>query len=419
MQRMLDLIESTLDADMTPAELAEKSGYSLWHFLHLFQQQVGMPLCRYRTRRRLAHGIYAVSQGMKVTDAALTWGFGSHSGFWRAFQKEYGMSPTAWVQTHRVLAPRVPLLKEEDFKMLNRETFRDALTHWTLDLPLTPVTYPGSGQVSETAMYAGDAYVLKACRDDHACRLSIALAEALDLKGIPAGVALPLPDGNRTLSLADGWQMTLCRRLSGKSVLASELIRRPEEGRRIGAALAKLHQATADLGDLPYAEDEPWTDHIMNWAVPRVKGILDDAFLADFTARVEALSGLPVALIHRDPNPGNLIDTAEGIGFVDFELSRRFLRMFDPCYTATAVLSEVFERDELPWQENWPVFVRALLSGYDSVSPLTEAERTAMPTLMLGNEVLSIAAFVGSSKYKHIFDVNMRMLPWMMANMPV
>ena len=418
MQRMLDLIESTLDADVTPAELAEKSGYSLWHFLHLFQQAVGMPLGRYVARRRLAHAIYAVSRGMQVTDAAMRWGFGSHSGFWRAFQKEYGMSPTAWVQTHRVNAPSVPLLKEEDFKMFNRETFRDALTHWGLDLPLTPVTYPGSGQVSETAMYAGDAYVLKACRDDHACRLSIALAEALHQQGIPASRAVPLADGDMTLPLADGWQMTLCRRIPGKAVLASELIRRPEEGRRIGAALARLHQATAALGDLPYAEDEPWTEHILNWALPQVKGVLDDAFLTDFSARVEGLSGLPAALIHRDPNPGNLIDTAEGIGFVDFELSRRFLRIFDPCYTATAVLSEVFERDELPWRENWPVFVRALLAGYDSVLPLTQAEWAAVPTIMLGNEVLSIAAFATSSKYKHIFDVNMRMLPWMMENMP-
>lgn len=61
MQRILDLIEVTLDADVTPAELAEKSGYSLWHFLHLFQQEVGQPLCRYRTRRWLAHAIWAVS----------------------------------------------------------------------------------------------------------------------------------------------------------------------------------------------------------------------------------------------------------------------------------------------------------------------------------------------------------------------
>ena len=419
MQRILDLIESTLDAEITPAELAEKSGYSLWHFLHLFQQEVGMPLGRYVARRRLAHAIYAVSRGMSVTDAALRWGFGSHSGFWRAFQREYGMSPTAWVQTHRVNAPRAPLLKEEVFKMLNRDIFRDALTHWGLDLPLAPVTYPGSGQVSETAMYAGDEYVLKAYRDDHACRLSIALAEALHRQGLPASRVIPLPDGATALPLSDGLQMTLCRRVSGKAMLAAELIRHPEEGRRIGAALARLHQATEALGDLPYAEDEPWADHILNWAIPQVKGVLDDAFLADFAARVEALSGLPVALIHRDPNPGNLIDTAEGIGFVDFELSRRFLRIFDPCYTATAVLSETFERDDLPWQENWPALARALLAGYHSITPLTEAEWAAVPALLLGNEVLSIAAFAHSSKYKHIFEVNMRMLPWMMANMPV
>ena len=46
MQRILDLIEATLDAEITPAELAAASGYSLWHFLHLFQQEVGQPLCR-------------------------------------------------------------------------------------------------------------------------------------------------------------------------------------------------------------------------------------------------------------------------------------------------------------------------------------------------------------------------------------
>ena len=41
MQRIVHLIEATLDAEVTPAELAEKAGYSLWHFLHLFQQAAG------------------------------------------------------------------------------------------------------------------------------------------------------------------------------------------------------------------------------------------------------------------------------------------------------------------------------------------------------------------------------------------
>ncbi len=417
MQRILDLIEATLDAEVTPAELAAASGYSLWHFLHLFQQEVGQPLCRYRTRRRLAHAIYAISRGMGVTDAALRWGFYTHSGFYRAFQREYAMSPTAWLRTHRVKAPRVPLLKEEEYKMLTRDTFRNALSHWGLDLPLTPITFPG-GEVSETSMYAGDGYVLKAYRDDHSCRLAVALAEALDAHAIPAALPVPLPDGEKALPLPDGMRMTLCRRIPGERFTAKALIREPQKGHQIGAALAKLHQATAALGDLPYAEDEPYADHLLNWALPKVQGILDEAFLTDFAAQVESLRVLPAALIHRDPNPSNLIGTGDGVGFVDFDLSRRFLRVFDPCYTATAVLSEVFEHADLPWQENWPAFVSALVAGYNSVSPLSDAERAAVPTLMLGNEVLCIAAFAGSSKFKDVFDVNMRMLPWMIAHMP-
>ena len=422
MQRILDLIEETLDADITPAELAERSGYSLWHFLHLFTQEVGMPLARYRTRRRIAHAIWHISRGMPVTAAALRWGFDTHSGFFRAFRREYGMSPTAWLRTHRAPAPSVPVLKEENFKMLTREKFREALTQWGAEyaaLPIIPVTYPSDGQASETACYAGDDYLLKAYRDEGACRLAIALADALAGQGIPAACAIALPEGGRALPMAGGLWMTLCRRIPGSPLRASELIRCPEEGKRIGAALAGLHKATAALDDYPCVDDEPYADHVLNWALPRAGEVLPAAFPADYAQQLEALRTLPTALIHRDPNPSNLIDGPAGVGFIDFDLSRRFVRIFDPCYTITAVLSEVFEHDDLPWAENWPVFAGAVLAGYDSVSPLTDAERAAVPTMLLGNEVLCLAAFVGSSKFKNVFDVNMRMLPYILENMPV
>ncbi len=128
MQRILDLIERTLDTDLTPEEISAASGYSRWHFLDLFRQQVGMPLCRYRTQRRLAHAIWHISCGLSVTDAALRWGFDTHSGFYRAFLREYGVSPTAYLRTNRVRKPAVPLLKEEVYRMLPRERFREALT---------------------------------------------------------------------------------------------------------------------------------------------------------------------------------------------------------------------------------------------------------------------------------------------------
>ena len=138
--------------------------------------------------------------------------------------------------------------------MLSRDKFRDALSHWGLDLPLTPVTYPGSGAISENAMYAGEDYILKAYRDEHACRLAIALAEKLQAHHIPASAAIPLPDGRMVLPLAEGLHMTLCRRMEGQPMTAAALIRDPSQGYRIGAALAEelmksgSHTGAAFLG---------------------------------------------------------------------------------------------------------------------------------------------------------------------------
>ena len=417
MQRMLDLIEATLDADITPQELADAAGYSLWHFLHLFRSEVGMPLQRYRTRRRLMHALWQMRQGAAVTDAALRWGFDTHSGLYRACMKEYGLSPRTLLRTHHVSRPAPPVLEEER-PMLNREQFRKALTHWQLDLPLTPVTWPGSGAVSDSAMYAGDSLVLKACRDDHTCRLALALARQMDRCGLPAALPVPLPDGAEILQM-DGMHLTLCQRIPGQCLRADQLLQTPEEsGRRIGRALASLHHAIGGLDELSFADDQDPADQLLNWALPLARPELPEGFPADYEDALLRLRELPRCIIHRDPNPGNLIDTGDGIGFVDFDLSVRSARIFDPCYTLTAVLSETFGRPGVDVDAAWPVFARALIDGYDGINPLTPEERKAIPTLMLGNELLCIAAFTGSSKWAALLETNRLMLAWLVTHMP-
>ena len=47
---------------------------------------------------------------------------------------------------------------------------------------------------------------------------------------------------------------------------------------------------------------------------------------------------LPRQIIHRDPNPGNIICAEVQWGFIDFELAERNVRIYDPCYAATADL---------------------------------------------------------------------------------
>ena len=85
---------------------------------------------------------------------------------------------------------------------------------------------------------------------------------------------------------------------------------------------------------------------------------LTEEFCGEYLKTFEMLyPQLPRQIIHRDPNPGNLILEGEKWGFIDFELSERNLRIYDPCYAATAIVSENFAGE----RERWPALFREIL----------------------------------------------------------
>ena len=67
--------------------------------------------------------------------------------------------------------------------------------------------------------------------------------------------------------------------------------------------------------------------------------------------------------------------------------------MFDLCYFSLSVLSEKekFEIDELKWFD----FTRNVFSGYNSLVPLTQAEKEAAVFVMESIELLFLAYFEG------------------------
>ncbi len=68
---------------------------------------------------------------------------------------------------------------------------------------------------------------------------------------------------------------------------------------------------------------------------------------------------LPRHIIHRDPNPSNIIMRDGKItGFIDFELSERNIRIFDPCYASTAILSESFDKNDFHKLQKWIIIIR-------------------------------------------------------------
>lgn len=113
-QQGLDYIEDNLQAEITAAELADLAGFSLFHYYRLFQQATGLPVMQYILRRRLLHGAYAMHRGATKLDAALAYGFDTYAGFYRAFCREFGSTPSEFLRFCRAKRPyRIDITKEE------------------------------------------------------------------------------------------------------------------------------------------------------------------------------------------------------------------------------------------------------------------------------------------------------------------
>lgn len=156
------------------------------------------------------------------------------------------------------------------------------------------------------------------------------------------------------------------------------------------------------------------------WGIPKARAVcnLDEAFYRELTSKLERLwPQLPKQMIHRDLNPGNVI-VQDGtiVGFLDFDLTERNARIYDPCYAATAILSEAFT-DALLDRSQWPSLLCAIVAGYDAVAHLTAAEREAIPYIIDCIQITCIAWFSGLERYKGLAELNVKMLKWMIPEM--
>jgi AraC family transcriptional regulator len=97
-QNSIDYIEENLKEDLTVDKIATMTGFSSYHYYRLFNAYVGMPVMQYVRRRRMLHGINDLANnGRRIIDVAMDYGFNTHSGFSKAFNKEYGCSPSQYI----------------------------------------------------------------------------------------------------------------------------------------------------------------------------------------------------------------------------------------------------------------------------------------------------------------------------------
>ena len=121
-QKSIDYIEENLETELTAQELSQMAGFSLFHYYRLFQTAVGMPIMQYILRRRLLNAIYEIHCGNKMIDVALSYGFSTHAGFYKAFVRELGCTPSHFLSTYKVKKPyRINILKEEHIMMSHKK----------------------------------------------------------------------------------------------------------------------------------------------------------------------------------------------------------------------------------------------------------------------------------------------------------
>ena len=408
MQRSLDFIEDNLRAEITAAELAETAGFSLFHYYRLFQQATGLPVMQYIQRRRLLHGVYAMKQGMSKTDAAFAFGFDTYAGFYKAFCREYGSTPSAFLASCRAKRPyRIDITKEEHMTITHKKAAQ-ILQSWNLsDTTITDIYYDGTGNKNESACYVAEEFVLKYTTSLGKLKKHIEVSKALHSIGMLSAVPVLTTDGAEYIQDGEMY-FYLTRRLPGTQMASHKFA--DGDGRFAGEIIGQLHLALSKIDDCVSEADLLAT--VKTWALPKAKATLNlsDAFCKEYLETFADLyPGLPRQIIHRDPNPGNIICAGDTWGFIDFELAERNARIYDPCYAATAVLSEIFGQDN----DGWLDIYRDIICGYDSVAKLTDTERKAIPYIILANQFVCVAWFAEQDKYAEIFDVNKKMTMWL------
>lgn len=409
----INYIEKNLKTDITPEELAQMAGYSVWHYQRLFAQVTGVPLAAYINRRRLDRALAEISVNRKAVDAALDYGFDSYAGFYKAFLRIYGCSPKKYLSlygTHQSIW--------EDSNMFTEKELQEILTNWNIpqNLTINDVKIVDGTKTADNVWQVGKDYLLKT-GDRAALQRNIRVAKALAEQGFAAAVPVLTVKGDDFTE--DKNNFVLIRKANGSPLPKSDRFgdKCGDFGLKYGQSIARMHNALSAIEKDIQPYEQNLFYHVTKWALPEVqkKNIqwnmgIPDSYFEDYIKNFGRLyEKLPKQLVHRDPNPCNILFEGEEVsGFTDFELSERNVRLWDPCYCATGILSE--QRDVKNAYDKFPEILDAVLHGYDSVNPLTAEEKQAVYYVICSIQMICVACFESTNEYKDLAKINREML---------
>ncbi len=426
LQKSIEYIEENLKCELSLSELAGIAGFSAYHFCHIFCDFVGMPVTAYITKRRLHHAIYEVQNGNKLVDTALLYGFDTHAGFFKAFKREFGCSPTKFLKINTAMKPKAVNLIREARVMLTQTQIRQLLSNWDIDTKFSiSNTFTAGGALkSNNSWMIGEKYIFKTGQDIAGLKTHIDISKALEKEGMIAAIPVKTKNDEDFL-VEDGRFYVLTNRIAGEFLKPEQRYTgdRVRTGRKYGEAIGKLHiilnsqDRNLDVNECNLLET------VLNWAMPETKRNMEqwgcplpDEFYLSYTENFSKLyDKLPRHIIHRDANPSNIMfNKGEVSGFIDFIISERNVRIFDPCYCATGILSEAAEVEE--GFERWNEILKGIIIGYDGICKLTDIEKQSIPYVIYSIQMIFIAWLIEHEQYKNCAMQNRKMLVWIWEN---
>jgi len=342
----LDYIEQNLKTDITAEELARMANYSTFHYYRLFSSVMESSVSSYILKRRLDHALSEIADGRKAIDVVLEYGFDTYAGFYKAFTKMYGCSPKKYLSIYDHHKPKKP----EVAIMYSEKDLRKVLENWNIEsgLSIGDIYIMDGAKVSGSVWTVGTDYILKT-DDREKLMKNLKVAKALSKQGFVSSLPVLTKTGAEYL---DGKELfILTQGLKGNPLPKSDRFgnNRTDFGKRYGKSIAQLHKALRDVQNEVVPDEVNLYKSITEWALPNVRQQnvqwsigLDEEFFTDYIDTFGKLyEKLPKQLIHRDPNPSNILfEGGEVSGFIDFDLSEVNLRLWDACYCATGILSE-------------------------------------------------------------------------------
>lgn len=341
------------------------------------------------------------------------------AGFYRAFKREFGYTPSSFLKKFKTKKPYKINLFEEEHIMVSHKKISELLKYWNLEKEtISDIYYESSGNKSNNSYYVGTDYVIKFTPHLGKLKNHIVLSKSIENVGLFAATPIKTKDDSEYIQNGELY-FCLTRRLDGRQINADDMYEGDykEKARFVGEIIGQLHLAL-EKADAAVNEVNLY-ENVVNWALPKAKELLNlpDKLCNDYQGTFGKLyTNLPIQIIHRDPNPGNIICNNDKWGFIDFELSEKNLRIYDPCYAATAILSESFSEHDPSKFGKWLEMYQNIIYGYDNVVKLREEEYKSLPYVILSNQLICVAWFSEQEKYKDMLEINQEMTNWLIAN---